>query len=977
MAPDSTHASTVDEEARRRFEAARRAGDLRPLEDFLPGNDHPHYLNTLEELVAIDQEFAWKARVQADASSTSEPPPLESYLARFPQLNQPEILRRLRWHEHLLRRQHGEELTLSQDRKRSSATMAEAEPTAPAADGAPLPRHIPGYEILSELGRGGMGVVYKARHLRLNRLAALKMIGAGIHAGSKELARFQAEAEVVAQLQHPNIVQIQEVGQCQGCPWFAMEYLDGGSLRDQLKGTPLAPREAAELAEKLAWAVSVAHQRGIVHRDLKPANILLQAHPDQHSSTAESGSSRVRGEFRLTKFEPKIADFGLAKWTAADQGLTQTGDILGTPSYMAPEQADGKAVGPAADIYGLGAILYELLTGRPPFRAATSLETLRQVTQDEPVPPRRMQPHVPLDLQTISLKCLQKDPTKRYPNAQALAEDLRRFLEDRPIQARPTPAWERAWKSAKRRPTLAALIGVIIGAAAAILGLIIMSQFRLQQERDLAEKQRQEAVASKEKAVRAAEAEKEAKVNAETREAETRAVLDFVQSKILAAARPFGQDGGLGHDVTLRKALETALPSLNTTFKNQPRVEARLRMALGISFSELSEPKIAAEQFEIARQLYTQELGPGHRDTLESMAWLAICYFALGRHLDALHLREETLRLRQENLGPSDRDTIASMLNLANSYGAVGRMKESHNLAGEALVIARAKLRPEDSLTLWLIHTVAMGYQAEGRLSEALELYEEALRGRQAALGAEHPETLASISDLATCYAALGRHAEAAKLNEQTLEIRKARLGTKHAQTLASMHNLAANYDDLGRHAEALKLYEETLGIMKSQLGLNHSHTLLCMAGVARSLIALDRGLEALPIIDDGLQRCRAQVGNANLIQELMDLRFQHFQKLKDVAGCRKTAEMWENLQRSDADSLYQSACQRAVLAGLIRSAGNAESVQQSNAEADRAMTWLRQAIAAGYRAADIKIDKSLDPLRNRDDFKKLVESLR
>ena len=280
--------------------------------------------------------------------------------------------------------------------------------STPAVSGM-RPEWVPGFEILGELGRGGMGVVYKARHMRLNRLVALKMVRAGALAGSEELVRFQAEAEAVAELQHPHIVQLHEVGDAEGQPFFCMEFVEGGSLDRRLNGTPLSSSAAARLVETLARAVHYAHQRGIVHRDLKPANILLVSGGHEPPDTLElSGGSRSP----LADLEPKITDFGLAKRLEVP-GQTQSGDVLGTPSYMAPEQALGKAkaVGPATDVYALGAILYECLTGRPPFQSPTPLDTLWQVIHEEPLSPARLQPKVPHDLATICLKCLRKRPT--------------------------------------------------------------------------------------------------------------------------------------------------------------------------------------------------------------------------------------------------------------------------------------------------------------------------------------------------------------------------------------------------------------------------------------------------------------------------------------------------------------------------------------------------------------------------------------
>jgi serine/threonine protein kinase len=320
---------------------------------------------------------------------------------------------------------------------------------------------MPGYEILDELGRGGMGVVYQARQIALKRIVALKMILAGAHAGTQELARFRTEAEAVAQLQHPNIVQIYEVGEQNGLPYFSLEFVAGGSLAQKLQGTPQPARAAAAFVEKLARAVHAAHEHGIIHRDLKPANVLLQI--------VETGPRSAVCDLQTAI--PKITDFGLAKRLDAGEGPTQSGSLLGTPSYMAPEQATGQthAVGVPADVYALGAILYELLTGRPPFKAATPLETVLQVRAAEPVPPTRLQPRLPYDVETICLKCLRKEPSRRYGSARELADDLQRFLDGVAITARPVSWWERTVKWARRRPAVAALVAVSVLAVVSLL----------------------------------------------------------------------------------------------------------------------------------------------------------------------------------------------------------------------------------------------------------------------------------------------------------------------------------------------------------------------------------------------------------------------------------------------------------------------------------------------------------------------------
>jgi serine/threonine protein kinase len=335
---------------------------------------------------------------------------------------------------------------------------------------------VPGYEILGELGRGGMGIVYKARQLGLDRTVALKMVLPGIHSGPKNRARFHAEAAAIARLQHPNIVQIYDVGEAAGRPYFVLEFVAGGSLAQHLQGMPQPARTAALLVETLARAVHAAHASGVIHRDLKPANILLEGAGVMGQASGKRFARHSDHPALTSSFvTPKITDFGVAKCAGSDGeapdlgGPTVTGELLGTPSYMAPEQAmvPRQPVGPAADVYALGAILYELLTGRPPFAGESPLATVVQVLHNEPVSVTVLQPNVPRDLETICLKCLRKEPRKRYGSALELAEDLQRFLHDEPIQARPVMAMEKLWRWVRCRPVPAGLM------AAGLLGPIV------------------------------------------------------------------------------------------------------------------------------------------------------------------------------------------------------------------------------------------------------------------------------------------------------------------------------------------------------------------------------------------------------------------------------------------------------------------------------------------------------------------------
>jgi serine/threonine-protein kinase len=337
--------------------------------------------------------------------------------------------------------------------------------TEPPAGHAPgeLPV-LPDYEVQAVLGRGGMGVVYRARHLRLERTVALKMLLAGPSATAEERERFLREARAVAGLRHPNIIQVHDVSEVDGQPYFTMEYVEGGSLAQKLAGAPQPARQAAALVATLAEAVQAAHQGGIIHRDLKPANVLLAPPTDEG---LPAGGRPSWGT-------PRITDFGLARRLEGGGEVTLSGIPIGTPSYMAPEQARGQreAVGPATDVYALGAILYEMLTGRPPFRAETAVATLQQVLADEPAPPSRLNSQVPRDLETICLKCLHKEPPRRYPTAAALADDLGRFERGEPIAARPAGRLGRLARWARRRPTAAALCVALLATALLALALV-------------------------------------------------------------------------------------------------------------------------------------------------------------------------------------------------------------------------------------------------------------------------------------------------------------------------------------------------------------------------------------------------------------------------------------------------------------------------------------------------------------------------
>jgi tetratricopeptide (TPR) repeat protein/tRNA A-37 threonylcarbamoyl transferase component Bud32 len=719
------------------------------------------------------------------------------------------------------------------------------------------------YELLEEIGRGGMGVVYKARDRKLNRLVALKMIRAGSQADAEQVMRFLTEAEAVAQLQHANIVPIFEVGRCNGLPYFTLELIGGGSLAHKLRGGPLSAATAARLLEQLAQGIHAAHQRGIVHRDLKPDNVLL----------AEDGT-------------PKITDFGLAKRVEVGDGLTVTGAIMGTPSYMAPEQALGKTkskeVGPPADIYALGAILYEMLTGRPPFRAESTLDTLQQVLNQEPVPPTRLQPRVSRDLETICLKCLRKEPGQRYASALALSEDLQRFAAGKPILARPIGRLRRLARWARRAPLAAALLGAFLMALAS--GLTAAGVLWWRAEANLSEARRQYSRAEESaRDARAAveqmlsEVGEERLKNIPEMEPVRRALLEkaavfyekFLQERgddpavREEAARSYGRVGlinqQLGHLQESEAAYQQSIALKRQLVEGSPD-EPRYRQSLAATyFSGLGHLYLHSQQYDKAEAPLRagleilESLTAEYPLVAEYQIDLADCYNNLASlylemrqldraekaHRESLTMRDQLARTHPGDAGYQDK-VAGSHNNLGLVYRDLGRFDEAETALHDALAIWNILVRNHPR-TLSYQEALGLCHQNLGWLylhylsqpSKAARALQDSLKVRER-LAREHPALIDYQGNLAQTYQALamayGRLGQPAKVEETHLKVLQIMENPplewpdvpKYRYQLANTyHSLAWHYQAAGKMDKAEQFYDKSL-VLRRQLAEEH-----------------------------------------------------------------------------------------------------------------------------------------------------------
>ncbi len=737
-----------------------------------------------------------------------------------------------------------------------------------AQTGVPLPGMpaLPGFCIEREVARGGMGVVYLAHDLTLNRTVAVKMIQERYRSDPSAAQRFLAEAQITAQLQHPGIPPIYQVGTlADGRPFLAMKLIRGQTL-DQLLRSPAMPQNKLAIFEAIAQAVGYAHAHQVIHRDLKPANVMV-------------------GAFG----EVQVMDWGLAKllgphdgsWPGATDPMvsheptqirtprsetehqTEAGSILGTPAFMPPEQAAGELdkVGPRSDVFGLGAVLCSMLTGEPPYagRDGWAVRVAAMRCQTEAAFARLAASGAEPSVVALCKSCLALDPNDRPADGNAVAAAVARLRAEAEERARAaelaqTRAEVQAAEQRKRRQALLASASLLTGVLLGGLGGSVwqMSRAILAEREAVAEKER--AQQNEQRANQAADQERQAREVTES-------VLDFVDKRVFALARPKEQDGGLGYDVKMAEAIKASLPHLAESFKEQPLVEARLRLTLGRSFWYLGEPRITLEMSERARALYAEQHGPAHPDTLMAMNAVAGAHAALGQHDLALPLFEETLRLRQTALGPDHPDTILTLRNLATVKHNIGRHAEVLPLREELFRSHRARLGPDHPTTLRSMQELAVSYEAVGRLAEALELRVEGRQRTEALHGPDHPATLGTMKDLAVSYFTNGRQAEAQALFEESLARHRTTFGPTHLATLQSMNNLAMCHGARGRHDLAVALLEEVLVERRRQLDPDHPETLVTMNNLALSYVVIGRAADALVLMEEALPLCKSKLG--------------------------------------------------------------------------------------------------------------------
>jgi tetratricopeptide (TPR) repeat protein len=812
-------------------------------------------------------------------------------------------------------------------------------------------RYVGDYEVFGELGRGGMGVVYQARQITLNRFVALKMIRAGEFATDEDLRRFRNEAEAVAGLDHPNLVPIFEVGEHEGQRYFSMKLVEGGSLADRLDQFVGDPRGAGALMATVAEAVHHAHQRGILHRDIKPANILLDS-----------------------QGHPHVTDFGLAKRVEVESDLTNSGAVMGTPAYMSPEQAGGHrgSVTTASDVYGLGATLYALLTGQPPFTGHSVLDTLERVRTAPPEPPSRQNKNVPRDLEIICLKCLEKDPSRRYASSQALAEDLHRWLEGEPIAARAVGPVVRFGMWCRRKPVYA-------GLAAALMLTVLAGAAGIGWNWQLAVRERRKATA----------------------------INSFLIDGMLAQASPGSNPRAA--KLTVEELLDRASARIGLLADDQPEIEAAIRVMIGQVYASLGERGKAEPHTRRAIELNTIVNGASHRDTLSAerdlidllydahrlpeaetlgKRLLADCRRRLG-HDDRITLAvvntiglttalqerwdeaEVALRRnlddRRRVLGPDHFDTLQSITNLALVLGARSKWSEAEPLARLFLDRTRAVRGPDEPILVIAENNLASALNSQGKLAEAEELYRQVIADSTRILGPEHSATLTAINSHARALKDLGRRPEAESFFRNLLPRREKAAGRDSFEANQTRIDLGLLLQENGRYTEAEPLLREGLRCAESLLGLESLESVRAANNLALVLTATGRPDEALALLRPGLERIQKSRGLEDSTATLMRA---------NIALALEAAKRWEeaiSLRRELVHSLRKAnRANTADAFGNLRFLGRDLLAAGKPMEAEpilrEALEGFRQGLpASGPRTADVEgmLGESLTALGN------------
>jgi tetratricopeptide (TPR) repeat protein len=839
----------------------------------------------------------------------------------------------------------------------TSFSLAES---APAPGGGSGPR-VAGYEILEVVGRGAMGVVYKARQQSLKRVVALKMIRAGDHADEAEIRRFRTEAEAVGRLQHQNIVQVYDVAEHQGYPYLALEYIGGGSLQKRIAGMPQPLQAAAQLVQVLAQAIDFAHRQGIIHRDLKPANVLLTSpHPGVSQDSTLSHAPLAEQAYGT----PKISDFGLAKKLEEDGGQTRSGTILGTPSYMAPEQASGRTgtVGPLADQYALGAMLYELLTGRPPFRGATVWETLEQVRSQEPVPPSRLQPKVPADLETICLKALQKEPHNRYDSAAALAEDLRRFVAGEPILARPIPWWERGWRWCRRNPKLAAMAAAVFALLLTVAGVSTWSAISLQAEQDETRRQRDRAEAN---AQLAEEKSRAADESARVAEHQSSLILD-----------------------TLGKLATTVADGL----KDRPGTEQVRAEVIQLTLDRVKQVEESAKH---VKRLQRIEGGALMQD--------AQLLYSSGRPAEAKEAwqRGHNLLRAQLHANPDSnlaKGNVAAALSIPGSWAlAAGNKAAARTYFEEGLQLwidignhlERGELTlPEVKRSLWsfesnVAQALPPGPERDRHLSAATKALEEWLavvpnnpeaKSAQAVAWYKQADERFGQGDLAAA------RARVLKIREELFDPRSGKLGALRELVRALLQN--GELELMGRQdTPAREHYARARTLLKAPALLQPEFRSLLMRanyGLGTAERRLNGTVKARPFFEESLAyRKEVYLRNKNS----SSAQINYLIGLASCGMCAEADAVAEKLLKSfpnNGDVFYQLGCGNALCAGAV--AQGRPPAPLSEADRARIDTYRKKAVAAlqaavakGFAVHMLQMDPDLDAIQDSPELIQLA----